>query len=80
MVKGQKGAKTRGYKKKGGTHGSISKAGKTRNINRPFWKRNEEGKRLHHTKKHYHSILANRKKYNRRVTHGKKDSHRRRGF
>lgn len=69
-MKKQTGAKKRGYKKKGGTHGSISKAGKTRDINRPFWKRGEDGKRLHHTKKHDHPRLANRKKYNRRVTHG----------
>jgi len=77
MVK--KKIKSSGYHRKG-THGSVSKAGKTRDMNRPFWKRDEKGHRLHHTKKHKHPRLNNRKKYNRRVIHGQGDSDRRRRF
>jgi ribosomal protein S30 len=49
-----------GYKRKGGTHGSTTKAGKTRNdVN--MQRGSKEVK--HHSKKHKNPKYANRRKY-----------------
>jgi len=50
-----------------GTHGSLSKAGKQRSLNKPFWKVDEKGHRTHHNKKHKIPRLRNRSNYHRRV-------------
>ena len=64
-----KQAKSTGYRKKGGTHGSLSKAGKTRDQNKARWdlhegKSKRSGLKLKHIKKHKCPRVANRQKYN----------------
>ena len=63
-------AKSGGYKRKGGTHGSLSKAGKTRDLQRRDWKGKEVRKRSSkgslptHNRKHKCPKTNNRKRHN----------------
>jgi len=58
--------KKSGYRKKGGTHGALSKAGKLRSQNPRDWKlrrRTKEGNPQKHLRKHKSPKLSGRKRY-----------------
>lgn len=85
-MKKTKQVKSTGYRKKGGTHGSLSKAGKTRDQNRARWdlherKSKRSGLKLKHIKKHKCPKAANRKRYEKLINKPKRDFERmRRNF
>jgi len=51
-----------------GTHGSLSKAGKTRDLNKHDAKKDERGLVTHHNKPHKNPLRRNRRNYHNRVT------------
>jgi len=61
----------RGYRKKGGTHGSLSKAGRIRGDNPIRWNNytrlTKDNKPHHHKKKHKSPITNNRGRYKRQI-------------
>lgn len=63
--------KRSGYRKKGGTHGSLSKAGKSRDLNPRTWdktgKKSKNGSPFKHRKKHKSPIQTRRRQFRRRV-------------
>jgi len=70
-------AKKGGYRKKGGTHGSLSKAGKSRDQNKVQWSLRERKSKnsklkLRHIKKHKCPRTANRKRYEKLVNKPKR--------
>jgi len=76
-MKKPKQVKSTGCRKKGGTHGSVSKAGKMRDQNRVRWdlrerKSKKSGLNLKHIKKHDCPKVSNRKRYKRMVNKPKK--------
>lgn len=85
-MKEVKQVKSTGYRKKGGTHGSLNKAGKIRDQNRVRWdlherKSKSSGLKLKHIKKHGCPRVANRKRYEKLINKPKRDLERmRRGF
>lgn len=69
--------KSSGYRKKGGTHGSLSKAGKMRQTLKQQKTFREEGKgvdrkKYPHIKKHKCPRVARRKQFRRRIILNKK--------
>jgi len=51
-----------------GTHGSLSKAGKSRDRTKHLIKRDERGKVIHHNKPHKSPLRRNRNNYHKKVT------------
>jgi len=50
-----------------GSHGSLSKAGKTRDLNKIHATKDEHGRATHHNKPHKIPRLRNKQNYHRRV-------------
>lgn len=63
--------KSSGYRKKGGTHGSLSKAGRIRDQSPIRWNNydrvTKDNKPHHHKKKHKSPITNNRGRYKRQI-------------
>ena len=70
-MKKQVAVRSVGHKRKGGTHGSLNKAGKTRDMNPIRWmdhtRLTKEGDHYRHTKKHKSPRIKNRAKHHNRV-------------
>ena len=67
--------KSSGHRRKGGTHGSLSKAGKTRDRTKIDWKERaltKDGKPKRHKKKRHSPRVANRKRYRNQIVLEKK--------
>lgn len=86
MKEEAKRVKSTGHRKKGGTHGSLSKSGKTRDQNKTRWdlrerKSKKSGLKLKHIKKHGCPRVANRHRYKKLMEKPKRDFERmRRSF